>query len=70
MFKLDHENLPIVSQDDDTDVISLQVKSHTLNTGVELHHLSCLDLHEAENSGNTITNGDDSSEFLEVILYF
>jgi len=57
----------IVSEHDDTDVISLQVKSHTLNTGVELNHLSGLDLGETENTGNTISNGDNSSEFLQVV---
>ena len=69
MFKLDHENLPIVSQDDDTDVISLQVEGHSLDSGVELNHLSGLDLGKTEDTGNTISNGDNSSEFLQVVLY-
>ena len=59
----------IVSKHDDTDVISLQVKSHTLNARVELNHLSSLDLSETEDTSNTISNGDNSSEPLEVILY-
>ena len=58
----------IVTQDDDTDVISLQVKGHSLDTGVELNHLSGLDLGETEDTGNTISNGDNSSEFLQVVL--
>jgi len=57
----------IVSEHDDTDVISLQVKSHTLNSGVELNHLSGLNLGETEDTGNTISNGDNSSEFLKVV---
>ena len=57
----------IVTQDDDTDVISLQVKGHSLDTGVELNHLSGLDLGETEDTGNTISNGDNSSEFLQVV---
>lgn len=58
----------IVSEHDDTDVISLQVKSHTLNSGVEFNHLSSLNLGETENTGNTISNGDNSSEFFQVVL--
>ena len=61
-------DLSIVTQHDNTDVVSLQVESHTLNTGAELHHFSCLDLHESEHSGNTISNRDDSSEFFQVVL--
>ena len=62
-------NLSIVTQDDDTDVISLEVQGHTLDSRAELDHLSGLHLHETEDSGNTISNGDDGTEFLEVILY-
>jgi len=49
-------DLSIVSQHDDSDVVSLEVKSHALNSRVELNHLSGLDLHEAEDSGDTITD--------------
>lgn len=61
-------NLPIVTQDDNTDVVSLEVEGHALNARLELNHLSGLDLGESEDTGNTITNGDDGSELLEVIL--
>ena len=62
-------DLPIVTKDDNTDVVSLEVKGHTLDSGLELNHLTGLDLGESENSGDTITNGDDGSEFLKVILH-
>lgn len=61
-------DLSIVTQDDDTDIVSLEVKSHTLDTRAELNHFTCLDLHETENTSNTITDGDDSTEFLQVVL--
>ena len=60
--------LPIVSKDDDTNVVGLEVKSHTLDSGVELHHLSGLDLGQSEHTGDTITDRDDSSEFFQVVL--
>ena len=50
------EYLPIVTEDDNTNIISFQVEGHTLDTGGELDHLTGLDLGETENSGDTITN--------------
>lgn len=63
-----YAHLPIVTKDDNTDVVRLQVESHTLDSRLELHHLTGLHLGETEDSGDTITDGDDGSEFLEVVL--
>ena len=60
--------LPIVTKDDNTDVVSLQVQSHTLDSGLELNHLSGLDLGQSKDSCNTISNGDNRSKFFQVIL--
>jgi hypothetical protein len=60
--------LPIVTKDDNTNIISFQVKGHTLDTGAELDHLTGLDLSETENTGDTITNGDHSTELLKIVL--
>jgi len=57
----------IVTQDDNTNVVSLQVESHTLDSRLELNHLTGLDLGETEDSGDTISDGDDGSEFLKVV---
>lgn len=62
-------DLPIVTKDDNTDVVGLKVESHTLDSGIELHHLTGLDLGESEHSGNTISDGNDTSEFFQVILH-
>lgn len=62
-------DLPIVTQDDNTNIISFQVEGHTLDTAAELNHLTSLDLGETENSGNTISNWDHSTEFLKIILH-
>jgi len=63
-------NFSVVSEDDDSDVVGFEVKSHSLDSGAELHHFSGLDLHESEDSGNSISNRDDGSEFLQVVLHF
>ena len=61
-------DLPIVTKDDNTDVVGLQVESHTLDSRLELDHLTSLDLGETEDSGDTITDRDDGSELLQVVL--
>jgi len=48
--------LPIVTEDDNTNIISFQVEGHTLDTGTELNHLTSLDLGKTEDSGNTVTD--------------
>ena len=62
-------NLPIIAQDDNTYVVSLEVKSHSLNSWVEFNHLTCLYFGETEDSGNTITDWNDSTELFQVILH-
>jgi len=59
----------IITKDNDSDIVSLQVKGHTLDTRGELNHLSGLNLHETEHTSNTITNGNNSAEFFKVSLY-
>ncbi len=60
--------LPIVAQDDDTHVVRLQVERHTFNATAELNHLTGLDLHETEDTRNSVTDRNDSSEFFEIVL--
>ena len=48
--------LPIVSENNDTDVVRLKIEGHSTNSGLEFHHLTGLDLHETEHSCNTITD--------------
>lgn len=64
----DNASLPIVTQNDNTNIISLKIESHTFDTTAELNHLSCLYFCETEDSGNTITNRYNSTEFLKIIL--
>ena len=60
--------LPIVTKDDDTNIICFQVKSHTLNSTAELYHLTSLDFGETEDSSNTISDWNNGSEFFQVVL--
>ena len=62
------QSLPVVTQDDNTDIVRLQVEGHTLDSGVELNHLTSLDLSKTEHTCNTITDGDDGTEFLKIVL--
>ena len=62
-------HLPIVAKDDNTDVVCFQVESHALDTRLELHHLASLHLGETEDSGNTITDRDDGSKLLKIVLF-
>ena len=61
-------NFSIVTKHDNTNVVGFEVKGHTLDTGVELNHLTGLNFGETENTGNTVTDGDNSTELLKVIL--
>ena len=60
--------LPIISEDDYTDIIGFKVKSHTSNTWPELNHFTSLDFVESDDTGDTITDADNSSVFFDVIL--
>ena len=64
-----HVYLPIVTKNDNTDVVSLEIESHTHDTGFKFDHLTCLDLGETEHSGDTITDGNDGSKLFQVVLH-
>ena len=61
-------NFSIVTKHDNTNVVGFEVEGHTLDAGVELNHLTGLDLGETEDTGDTVTDGDNSTELLKVIL--
>merc|ERR1712159_400565 len=54
----------IVTEDDNTDVVWFQVQSHTFDSGVKFNHLFGLDVLEAVNSSNTITDSEPMTRFL------
>merc|ERR1719312_2434787 len=56
----------VITKDDNTNVVRLQVESHALQSGAELHHLFGLDVLETIDTSNTVSNGQDTSSFLEI----
>ena len=60
--------VPIITEDDDSHIVCFQVEGHTSDTRSELDHFTGLDSVQSNNSGNTITNADDSSKLLDVVL--
>jgi len=61
-------DLSIVTEHDDTDVVWLQVQSHTLDAAIELNHLFGLDVLQTVHSSNTISDGQHLSGLLEINL--
>lgn len=59
---------PIISEDDDTHVVSFQVKGHSPNPRSELNHLSGLHLVESNHSRNTVTNAQHCTELSDIFL--
>jgi len=53
------EDVNIVTEDDNSHVALLEVEGHAAETASEDHHLTGLDIGEAVDAGDTITNGDD-----------
>ena len=60
--------LPVITEDDNTDIISLQVKSHTSDSRSKLDHFTSLNFIKSNNSSNTITDTNDSTKFFDIIL--
>merc|ERR1712215_124809 len=56
----------VITKDDNTNVVWLQVKSHALQSGAEFHHFLCLDILKAIDTSNTVSNGQDTASFFEV----
>jgi hypothetical protein len=57
-------NFSIVTEHDNTNVVWLQVQSHTFDSTVEFNHLLGLDVFQAMDSSNTITNSQYLTGFL------
>merc|ERR1719266_3031424 len=56
----------VVTEDDNTNVVRLQVEGHALEARAEFHHLLGLDVLETIHTGNTVSNGEDTSSLLQV----
>merc|ERR1712079_171445 len=56
----------VVTEHDNTDVVGLQVESHALQSGAEFHHLLGLDVLEAIDTSDTVSDGEHAAGLLEV----
>merc|ERR1712073_1945 len=56
----------VITEDDNTNVVGLQVESHSLQAGAELHHLLGLDVLEAVDTGDTVSNREHTAGLLQV----
>ena len=52
----------VVTKDNHSHVVGLQVEGHALDTRVKANELSGLDALEAIDAGDTVSNGEDASE--------
>lgn len=60
--------VPVIAENDDTDIIGFKIEGHASDAGSELDHLTGLDLIEADNSGNTVADANDCAKLLDIIL--
>merc|ERR1719402_1281271 len=56
----------VVTEDDNTNVVRLQVEGHALQARAEFHHLLSLDVLQTIDTGNTVSNGEDTASLLQV----
>mmetsp|Transcript_12162 Transcript_12162/g.24716 ORF Transcript_12162/g.24716 Transcript_12162/m.24716 type:complete len:293 (-) Transcript_12162:168-1046(-) len=58
----------IVTEDNNTDIVVLQVQSHTAQATIELHHLTGLHLLQPVHTGDAVTNRENFSNLLQLHL--
>lgn len=56
-------DVAVGAEDNDTDVIGFEVQRHAANSAREFDHLACLDIVEAVDAGNTVTDGEHLTDF-------
>ena len=57
-----------ITEYDNTNIVGLQVEGHALESGAELNHLFGLDVLEAIDTSDTVTNGQDAASLVQVGL--
>lgn len=58
----------VVTEDHNTNVVGLQVEGHALQSGGEFHHLIGLDVVQAIDTSDTVTNAQHAASFLKIGL--
>ena len=60
-------NLPIISENDDSDIVGFEVQRHSSDSTGKFDHFSGLNFLQSEDSGNSVSDADDGSVFLDVV---
>lgn len=60
-------NLPVITQNDDTNIVSFKIKWHSSDSRGKLNHFTGLNFLETENTGDTVTNRNDGSVLFNII---
>src|SRR5690606_36016525 len=61
-------DVAVVAEDHDADIVDLEVQRHTADTAREFDHFTCLDIVQAVNAGNTVTDGKHLAYFRDLGL--
>jgi len=56
----------VVTENDNTDVVRLQVQGHTLQSRREFNHFFGLHVLQTVDTGNTVTDGEDTTSLLDI----
>src|SRR6201999_1410799 len=56
-------NFTVGAEDDDTDIVGFEVERHAAHTVFELDHLAGLDVVEAEDAGDAVTDREHLTDF-------
>src|SRR5690606_10647264 len=56
-------DLAVGTEDHDADIVALEVEGHAAHAGLELDHLTGLDLVEAVDAGDAVADGENLTDF-------
>ncbi len=56
-------DLAVGTEDHDADIVALEVERHAAHAALELDHLTGLDLVEAVDAGDAVTDGENLADF-------
>mmetsp|Transcript_2523 Transcript_2523/g.6362 ORF Transcript_2523/g.6362 Transcript_2523/m.6362 type:complete len:274 (-) Transcript_2523:162-983(-) len=68
LYTVTFHNGSIITEHDDTDVVGLQVECHAFQAARELNHLSSLYSLQAIDAGNSVSDTQDSTHLLDILL--
>merc|ERR1719482_525784 len=58
----------VIAEDHDPDVVGLEVERHALEARRELNHLTCFHRFQTVDTGDTISDREDTSDLLDALM--